>query len=322
MWQRNVPEIRLSHFPPHQTLDRLALATIAMITLNGHTYKLCLLDTNVVSEMVKRPDPIMRNFFETIKPNKYIPCFSIFTILELRERDDVYQRFLEAFSEIPCLILKSLDQLFHDELTAYQDHKKVSPILISSPGVLAPKNQKLADILILAFAMTDIRELADKWNSQKGSILEGILSLVKNYPPKSKKYTAREIRSFVEIAGFQQIAYRAYNFAQPIVNEGKSVMVDSFPSIKMMAFTVFYKFYTDERCPQESDPFDIIISSCLPYVDIVVTEKHQADALKKIKQQDKFIESLEVLKLKDLQSKAPNTAFSDTASPERQLEQL
>lgn len=262
---------------------------------------MCLIDTNVASEMVKRPDPIMRHFFEAIKPNEYIPCFSIFTILELRERDDVYKRFLETFSVFPFLILKSLDQLFQDEITAYPDHKKVSPILISSPGILAPKNQKLADILTLAFDMPEIQKLANKWISEKGSILKGILSLVKNYPPKNKKYTPQEIRSFIEIAGFQQVAYRAYNFAQQVVKEGKPAMVDSFPSIKMTAFTVFYKFYTDERRPQESDPFDIIISSVLPYVDTVITEKHQADVLKKIKLQDKFIESLEVLRLKDLQ---------------------
>jgi len=272
-----------------------------MITINGYTYKLCLIDTNAVSEMVKRPDPIMRHFFEAIKPSEYIPCFSIFTILELREKDEVYKRFLGTFSVFPCLILKSLDQLFQDELTAYPDRTKISPILISSAGVLAPENQKLTDILTLAFGMPEIQKLADKWNSEKGSILEGILSLVKNYPPKGKKYAAKEIRSFIEIAGFQQIAYRAYNFAQQMVKEGKPVMVDSFPSIKMTAFTVFYKFYTDERRPQESDPFDIIISSVLPYVDTVVTEKHQADVIKKIKQQDRFIESLEVLRLKDLQ---------------------
>ena len=101
-----------------------------MIILNEHTYKLCLIDTNVTSEMLKRPDPIMRHFFETIKPNEYIPCFSIFTILELREKDDVYKRFLETFSVFPVLTFKSSDQLFQDELTAYPDHKKVSPILI------------------------------------------------------------------------------------------------------------------------------------------------------------------------------------------------
>jgi hypothetical protein len=277
------------------------MVTIEMITLNGNIYKLCLIDTNAASEMVKRPDPVMRHFFEAIEPNKYIPCFSIFTILELRERNDVYRRFLETFSVLPCFILKSLDQLFQDELAAYPDFHKVSPILISSPGVLAPKNQKIADILALAFDMPEIQEFANKWNSEKSSILEGILSLVKNYPPKSKKYTLQEIRSFIELAGFQQIAYRAYSFAQQVVNEGKPVIVDSFPSIKMTAFTVFYKFYTDKRRPQESDSFDIMISSVLPYVDTVITEKHQADVLTKIKQQDKFIDNLEVLKLKDLQ---------------------
>jgi len=272
-----------------------------MITLNGNTYKLCLIDTNAASEMVKYPDPVFRHFDEAMKPNKYIPCFSVFTILELRHREDVYKRFLETFSILPCFVLKSLDQLFQDELNSYPDFTRVSPILVSSPGVLAPKNQKLADILNLAFSMPEIQELENKWNSGKNSTLDGILSHVKNYPPKGKKFTSEEIKSFVELAGFQQIAFRARNFAQQIIKGGNPVVVDSFPSIKMTALIVFYKFYTDQRRPLESDVFDIIIAATLPYVDVVVTEKHQAEVLKKVKQQDKFIENLEVLRLKDLQ---------------------
>lgn len=272
-----------------------------MITLNGHIYKLCLIDTNVVSEMMKRPDPVMRHFFERMPLSEYIPCFSLFTILELREREDVYQRFLEMFSKFPCCILKNLDLLFKDELTAYPDPSKVSPILVASSGGLAPKNHKLADILNLAFSMPEIKANANKWNSGKGDVLEGILSLVKNYPPKGKKYTAKEIREFIEAAGFQQIAIRALDFAQKIVQQGESVMVDSFPSIKMTGFVVFYKFYSDQRRPIESDTFDIIIASVLPYVDTVITEKHQADIFKKILQQDKFLENVEVFRLKDLE---------------------
>lgn len=251
--------------------------------------------------MVKHPDPVLRHFFETMNPSKYIPCFSLFTILELRQRDDVYKRFLETFSLFPCFILKGLDQLFQDELDSYPNSNKVTPILVSYPGVLAPNSQKLTDLLNLAFSTPETREHENRWNSEKKSILEGILSLVKNYPSESEKFTPQEIRSFIEIAGFQQIALRASNFAQQIVKEGRPVIVDSFPSIKMTAFTVFYKFYTDQRRPSESDAFDIIISSVLPYVDAVVTEKHQADVLKKIKQQDRFVENLEVFRLKDLQ---------------------
>jgi hypothetical protein len=167
--------------------------------------------------------------------------------------------------------------------------------------VLAPNGQKLIDLLNLTFSTPEVQGNENKWNAEKNSIIEGILSLVKNYPPKGKKFTPKEIRFFIEIAGFQQIAFRAYNFSQQIVKEGKYVMVDSFPSIKMSTFTVFYKFYTDQRRPLESDAFDIIITSVLPYVDAVVTEKHQAEVLKKIKQQDKFIENLEVFRLKDFQ---------------------
>jgi hypothetical protein len=272
-----------------------------MITINGTTYKLCLIDTNAASEMVKYPDPVFRHFIEATKSQNIIPGFSVFTILELRQRNDVYERFLEAFSILPCIILKSLDQLFQDELNSYPDFKKVSPILVAFPGVLAPNNQKLADILKLAFSKPEIRELEDKWNSEKNSILEGIVRLVKNYPAKGKKFTSEEIRSFIEIAAFQQIAFRAHDFAQEIVNSGKPVMVDAFPSIKMTAFIVFYKFYTDQRRPLESDVFDLIISATIPYVDIVVTEKHQAEIMKKVKHQDKFVENLQVIRLKDLQ---------------------
>jgi len=249
--------------------------------------------------MVKHPDPILRRFFETLNPNKDIPCFSLFTILELRQRDDVYKLFLEMFSVLPCIILKSHDQLFQDELDTYPNPKKVTPILIGYPGALAPNNQKLADLLDLTFSVSETRENEQRWNSGKNSILEGMLSLVKNYPPKSRKYTSKEVRSFIEIAGFQQIAFRAHNFAQQIVKEGSAVNINAFPSIKMTAYNVFYKFYTDQRRPIESDSFDIIIASALPYVDATVTEKHQADILKRIKQQDEFIEHLEVYRLKD-----------------------
>jgi hypothetical protein len=272
-----------------------------MINLNGNQYKLCLIDTNAISEMVKYPDPILRHFFEIMNPNEYIPCFSLFTILELRKRDDVYKAFLEIFSLLPCFILKSLDQLFQDELNFYPNPNKVTPILVSCPGVLAPVSQKLTDLLNLTFSMTETQKNEKIWNSGKPSILEGMLSLVKNFPPKNSKYTPNEIRSFIKIAGRQQIEFRAHNHAQQIVKEGDSIIVDAFPSIKMTTFNVFYKFYTDQRRPSESDAFDIIISSVIPYVDAVVTEKHQAVIIKKIKQQDKFIGNLEVFRLKDLQ---------------------
>ncbi len=273
-----------------------------MITLNGNEYKLCLIDTNVVSEIIKHPDTIGQRYFEKMNPGKYIPCFSLFTILELRQTEKVYNSFLEIFSIIPCFILKSLDQLFQDELDNYPDSDKVSPILVSCPRVLASKGLKLGELLELAFCQPKLRQAEHKWSSEKIEILEGMQKLVKNYPPKGEKYTQSEIRSFVEFAGYQQIALKAYDFARYMADKKCQVLVCSFPSIKIITLTTFYKFYIDKRRSLESDPFDIIISSAIPYVDAVVTEKHLADILMKVKRQDNFLNCLEIYRLKDFQT--------------------
>ena len=77
---------------------------------------------------------------------------------------------------------------------------------------------------------------------------------------------------------------RAYAFSKRMVDGSHSVLVNAFPSIRMTAYTVFYKFYIkDQRRSLESDPFDIIISSAIPYMDAIVTEKHLAEILKKVK---------------------------------------
>lgn len=66
-----------------------------------------------------------------------------------------------------------------------------------------------------------------------------------------------------------------------------------------MMYTVFYKFYPDQRKPILSDVYDIIISSLLPYVDCFITEGHQFDAIQKIKKVDSFLDHLEVKSIKE-----------------------
>ena len=132
-------------------------------------------------------------------------------------------------------------------------------------------------------------------------------SLVANYPPARKTYTAVEIRDFIEWAGFSQIAMRAPEFAASTHERGEVLLIDAFPSIKMTAFTVFYKFYVDsQRRPAESDAFDVIISAPAPYVDAIITERHQAEVIRKTKQQDNFLENLRVFTVRDFRTGSPS----------------
>ncbi len=58
-----------------------------MLKLGPKSHPLCLLDTMVVSEMVKdESSPVLRHFFEWAFAEKpaVVPCFTIYTLMELR----------------------------------------------------------------------------------------------------------------------------------------------------------------------------------------------------------------------------------------------
>ncbi|MBM3179883.1 MAG: type II toxin-antitoxin system VapC family toxin [Chloroflexi bacterium] len=175
-----------------------------MITLNGKKYKLLLVDTNILSEVIKNRFQEFRKLLEWTTAEKTIVCFSLFTVLEIRRAPTIYARFSELFSTIPCIILKSHEQLLHEEVSVYPVSANVNPILVGFPGVLA--KAKLSEVLDKAFRDDQILADEKRWISGREEIVADIIELVKNFPPDHGKYTKKKIREFVQLAGFQQIA--------------------------------------------------------------------------------------------------------------------
>ena len=269
-----------------------------MLTLNGTTYRLCLLDTNAVSEVVKRPESLRRYLeWSHARSPALIPCFSMFTVVELRESHSTYCGFLDLFRRFPCLVLKSHDQLVDAEVAAYPQGE-VNPALA---GFAAPVTADLADVLDLAFADPTISANAQRWLDGRDEVVNSLVSLVENWLPRSgTSYTPTEIRGFLEVVGFQQLWFHDASFVEHQMAAASKVDIDVFPALKAMTFTVFYKFYADRtRKPSRSDMFDIIISSATPYVDAVITEAHQAEVLRKTQKLDPFLSHVEVMTLRD-----------------------
>lgn len=270
-----------------------------MIMLNGREYKLLLVDTNILIEAVRNPTREFANLIKLSTGGKYIICLTLFSLLEIKKSPKLYQQFLELFSNFPCAILKSHEQLLSDEVANYLSQKKINPILVAAPGRLASSNS-IKDILELAFKNHQIASDAEKWIASRESVVSGIESLVPNFTSEGVKYSKKNIRNFVQLAGFQQIGIRQFNFAQSVINSGKAVEIDQFPSIKLTTLVVFYKFYVDKRKSRISDAFDILIFSVLPYVDAIITENHFVDMLKKIKSQDNFVDHVETYTITQL----------------------
>lgn len=234
------------------------------------------------------------------------PCFSIFSLLEVRRRVDVYERFRELFGVIPCILVKSHEQLLDEEVRSYPDPSQVDSALLAF-SMLGGEGMDLDRVLDAATGDRFFRSREEYWNDSAQNIVEGIASLVATFPPADgETYQRAEMRQFVQRASLRRILMRQPEFAKHMVKVGREVDVSSFPSVKASTYAVWDKFYADRnrRCTR-SDAFDIIIASAIPYVDAVVTENHLAESLRKTKRRDDFIDHLAIYTLRDFRDSAP-----------------
>jgi hypothetical protein len=86
------------------------------------------------------------------------------------------------------------------------------------------------------------------------------------------------------------------------IDKNEEIKVDAFPSVKTTFYTVFYRFYAENRDPELQDVFDILIFNVVPYLDIVVTERFQGEIFRKIKNRDEMYQDIEILTLRDLRN--------------------
>lgn len=235
----------------------------------------------------------------------FIPCFSPFSLLEIRRRVDVYERFRDLFGVLPCILVKSHEQLLDDEVRSYSDPSGIDPILLAF-SKLGGEGMDLDRVLDAASGDGFFRSREEYWNDGAQDIVEGIASLVANFPPEGDTYRRAEVRQFVEAASFQQIVMRQLEFAKQVVEvKGQEVDISAFPSVKASKYAVWHKFYADRnRRWERSDAFDIIIASAIPYMDAVITESHLAESLRKTKRLDGFIEHLTIHTLRDFRDSA------------------
>ena len=277
--------------------------------LLGHTkYRLCLLDTNAMSEMVLRPEGMFLHFLEwAVQDDKptYIPCFTVYTVFDLRRKPQLFARFIRHFSPFACVMLRGYNDLLNEEVAHYPDPSQIDICSLAFTPLGGEGN--LLPNLPTLLNMPEHAKKEDEWNREAPEIVKGMVSLVQNHPPAGSAYTDDEVKTFVSTAALQQVALHGHTgFVQRIHSTGQAVDIDAFPSMKSIAYTVFHKFYADPtRKPPDSDAFDVLAASTFPYVEAVITEAHLAETLKKTKRRDTFLEDLQVFTMRDFRGSSP-----------------
>jgi hypothetical protein len=279
-----------------------------MFKVGDTRYPLCLLDTMAVSEMVKRPKGAFRHFLEWAMDTQpiFVPCFTVYTVMELRRTPALFADFIEHFHPFPCVLLKGYAELLEEEVANYPDPSGIDPCSIAFTP-LGDEGNLLSNLPTI-LDLPEHKKREQEWNDAGPMIVAGMVSLVENYPPAEDSYTAEEVQTFILITSLSQLALHGYSeFAERVLAvEREPVDLESFPSLKAMTYTVFHKFYADlERKPSDSDAFDVLIAAALPYVEAVITESHLAESLRKTKRRDDLLGDLHVFTLRDFRTSRP-----------------
>ncbi|OEU64733.1 MAG: hypothetical protein BA863_07585 [Desulfovibrio sp. S3730MH75] len=266
-----------------------------MREINGTIYSFGLLDTGIISEVIKNRNDERNALVKLVTGNAMIPCISIWSILELRSKPELYSEFINLFSVIPFCLTKSPHEFFQEELDSYPDPSSIDPFVFTFSMFNKDPQADLSKFMDKLFNNREVRKAEKTWkNKWKKESLDSMLSLKSNFQPKGIWYNADDASRFIDEGVPQFVAGEARNWLKRLLNSNQEFNPHAFPSIKMSFYTVFYRFYAEDRDPEIPDVFDILISSAAPYLDIVITEKFQAEIFKKVRNRDPFLDHVRI----------------------------
>lgn len=266
-----------------------------MIDIEGTNYKLMLIDTNVIREVVKNNMRERETLLDIMACENVLPCISIISLFEIRKRPDIFDRFLDVFSVVPFLLIKPQNQVFEEELREYPNPKAKSIIAFSfSPFNLDP-NANTKVFLSKLFSERDVVRVETKWEKHgKKESLKSILSLKKNFVPRTGGANISDAKRFVQGSLPQYVGLTAPRWMSKNKQIFLNLNPDAFPSIQVMLLNVYYCFYDDTRRWEENDIFDILINSTVAYMDIIIAERFQAEVMRKVKKTLELVSHLQV----------------------------
>ena len=252
-----------------------------MINLNGENYKICYLDTNIIRATLEMSQVIHKNTLTKLA-DKTIYAISVLTLVEMSHIPSTIEKFIHFMSLIPVLIIKSTNQILAVEKQYYNKViETVELIMLSSNPFDATTNYTITNFL----RSENFYNLCHQIKKTQTRTYERLKVEMEN--EKEKECTPEE---FVR-ARIEKVIGKNYPF---------SLDDSNFLAQKLANLLIYYTYKINKKSPQRSDPFDFLIASIVPYMDIFLTENSQANTLRMIKKNHNLINSVEVQTMKEL----------------------
>lgn len=273
-------------------------------TPDGKEYELCLLDTNIISEICKNKNGERDRFLKKFLEESWMICITSGSLFEIRKNKEVYDKFLEIFSIFPFFVLKPFVNLFEDEKKAYDANEKASPIQLSISFANKDPRFQLKGFMEDIFSREEVIQSENSRKQSETQVLNNWISRKDNFKPELDVANAKDAKRYVEEAAFQTILSvdldLGSDFVRKKVEKNELIDTGKFPSVLIMLYSQYYRLYDPGWKPAPQEVTDIEIVAAIPYVDVVITENFQAEILKKVRNSFELIKNLEIYTLRDV----------------------
>ncbi len=252
------------------------------ITLpNGSKYKLCLLDTNALSEIVKRPTNEGRGYIERFFLSEYVPCFTVYNLIEIRRHPDVYRKFLAFFKVYPSFITKPLPQILEVEIASKGRASVLDVLLHAFTPLGQDSSYDLGEFLDRLFKCVAINRIEQEWRKCDQDVLNAWVRNKKNFIAYSSVPNIRDAKRFVHDACIDTLCLMHPEFVEASIQDKDVSVLQTLPSLQAILYSQYFRVFDPSWNLDNQEATDVYISSAAPYVDAVVTERRQAEIYRK-----------------------------------------
>jgi len=269
-------------------------------------YKHALIDTKVVSDMIKglpQSHQIASKLIDKALADNWLLSISPANPLELAKQPwllDEFYKFCAAFQIVA--LLKGADQIEREETSNCLNSMamEICPHTSIVAQIVGPNGEKLIgyDLVKQMFERAGINEWSPKILAAAKNRFEDDESRREAYHEYCKAYGPKVVSEKVIRFQLEQIDHRLSN-----------VDCARFPSMQSYFAGTYFKFYEDKnRRMTVNDVIDLMMFSILPYVDVFVSEGNNIDIVKKIKAKFGLLKHLEVFQITEFRSGGSNKA--------------
>lgn len=265
---------------------------------DGKQRRVVLLDTNAVSELVNSHYGERGAFLDRFPPASNAVCLTAYNLVELRRRKPVYTRFDQELAAYWSLLARPSEQLVELELRA-RGAIGARSVFYWPPSIVG---EGMKDLLELVAADQLARDVISNWREQEQEILSAWTDNWRQFHPEKPDANSHDARRYVELALFGFLAAQHPWWMRQMVEAGHSIDPADFPSLQMSLFSQYYRLHEARRPLAPQDVTDVQFAAVIPYVDAVVTEAFQADLIRKVRNDVRGLETVEIVSLRALRT--------------------